>query len=91
MEKSWYHGKACVGFKMTATDLSSALRNATEIAKVLVNKYGSKEAVPPILILYMDGEPKHRTTFLSVKIAHICLKRFLNLDQVLAVRTAPGH
>ena len=91
IEKSWYRGKACVGIKMTATDPSSALRNATEIAKVLINKYGSKEAVPPILILYTDGGPENRTTFLSVKIALICLQKFLNLDQALAVRTAPGH
>ena len=76
---------------MTATDPSSALRNATEIAKVLINKYGSKEAVAPILILYTDGGPEHRTTFLSVKIALICSQKLLNLDQVLAVRTAPGH
>ena len=91
IEKSWYHGKACVGIKMTATNPLSALRNATEIVKVLINKYGSKEAVPPILILYMDGGPKHHTTFLSVKITLICLQKFLNLDQVLAVHTAPGH
>ena len=91
IEKSWYHGKACVGIKMTATNPSSALRNLTEIAKVLINKYGSKGAVPPILILYMDGGPEHRTTFLSVKIALICIQKFLNLDKVLAVRTAPGN
>ena len=42
---------------MTATDPSSALRNATEIAKVWINKYGSKEAVALILILYTDGGP----------------------------------
>ena len=76
---------------MTATNPLSALRNATEIVKVLINKYGSKEAVPPILILYKDGGPEHRTTFSNVKIALICLQKFLNLDQALAVPTAPGH
>ena len=90
IEKSWCNGKACVGIKMTVIDPSSALHNATEIAKVWINKYGSKEAVPPILILYTDGGPEHHT-FLSVKIALICLQKFLNLDQVLAVCTAPGH
>ena len=40
--------KACVGIKMAATDPSSALHNATEIAKVLISKYGSKETVPPL-------------------------------------------
>ena len=51
----------------------------------------AKKLYPPILISYTDGGPEHRTTFLSVKIALICLQKFLNLDQVLAVRTAPGH
>ena len=46
IEKSWYHGKACVGIKMTATDPSSALRNATEIAKVLINTV-AKKLYPP--------------------------------------------
>ena len=78
---------------MAATDPSSALCNATEITKVLISKYGSKETVPPppTFILYTNGGPEHSTTFLSVKIALICLQKFLNLDQVLAVRTAPGH
>ena len=42
IEKSWYRGKACVGIKMTATDPSSALRKATEIAKVLINMVARK-------------------------------------------------
>ena len=77
--------------KITATDPSSALRNAKEIASVLIEKYGTKENVPPVLILYTDGGLEHRTVFLSVKIAMISLQKYLNLDQILAVRTAPGH
>ena len=77
--------------KITATDPSSALRNAKEIASVLIEKYGTKENVPPVLILYTDGGPEHRTMFLSIKIAMISLQKYLNLDQILAVRTAPGH
>ena len=41
--------------------------------------------------MYTDGGPEHRATFLSVKIALICSQKLLNLDEVLAVRTAPGH
>ena len=42
--------------------------NRTEIASVLVEKYGSKEAAPPVLILsYTDVGHKHQTTFLSIK------------------------
>ena len=46
IEKSWYRGKACVGIKMTATNPSSALRKATEIAKVLINMV-AKKLYPP--------------------------------------------
>ena len=42
IKKSWYRGKACVGIKMTATDSLSALRNATEIVKVLINMVAKK-------------------------------------------------
>ena len=81
----------CVGIKISATDPSTALRNATEVANILIEKFDTKEAVRPVLILYTDGGPEHRTTYLSVKIAMICLQKYLDLDQVLAVRTAPGH
>ena len=91
VDGSWYRGKSMVSLKITATDPSSALRNAKEIANVLIEKYDTKENVPPVLILYTDGGPEHRTTFLSVKIAMISLQKYLNLDQILAVRTAPGH
>ena len=85
VDESWYREKACVG------DPSTALQNATEVANVLIEKFDTKEAVPPVLILYTDGGPEHQTTYISVKIAMICLQKYLDLDQVLAVRTAPGH
>ena len=91
VDGSWYRGKLMVSPKITATDPSSALRNAKEIANVLIEKYGTKENVPPVLILYTDGGPDHRTMFLSLKVAMISLQKYLNLNQILAVRTAPGH
>ena len=59
VDKSWYGEKACVGIKMSATDPSTALRNATEVADVFIEKLDTKEAVPPVLILYTDGGPEH--------------------------------
>ena len=56
-----------VFLKISATDPSSALRNAKEIVNILIEQYGSKENVPPVLILYTDREPEHCTTFLSIK------------------------
>ena len=91
VDKSWYRGKACVGINISSTDPSIASQNVTKVADVLIEKVATKEAVPPVLILYTDGGPEHRTTFLSVRIALVCLQKYLDLDQVLAVRTAPGH
>ena len=91
VDGSWYRGTPYVGVKVTALQSSTALRNAREIADCLILKYGSKEEVPPVLIVYCDGVPEHRTTFLSVKIAMIALSKFLNLDMLLLARTAPGH
>ena len=81
VDKSWYRGKACVGIKISATDPSTALQNGTEVASALIEKFDTKEAVPPVLILYTDGGPEHRTTYLSVKIAMICLQKYLDLDK----------
>lgn len=60
---SWYRGSPCVCLKITATEPSSALRNASEIANLLIKKFGSKQNIPPVLIIYTDGGPEHRTTF----------------------------
>ena len=85
VDGSWYRGTLYVGVKVTALQSSTALRNAMEISDCLILKYGSKEAVPPVLIVYSDGGPEHRTTFLSVKIAMIALSK------LLLSRTTPGH
>ena len=88
---SWYRGTPHILVKSTALKPSTALRNAREIANALVKKYGNINNVPPILVLYTDGGPEHRTNFLSVKIAAIALYKYLNLDMIVIARTAPGH
>ena len=81
VDKSWYRGIPHVYLKITATELSSALRNAVEI----------EENIPPIILLSTDAGLKHRTTFLFVKIPMIALQKSLNADLLIAARTAPGH
>ena len=51
----------------------------------------SPELDKPILFLYSDGGPDHRTNFGSVQIASIALFVALNLDMYIAVRTAPNQ
>ena len=91
VDKSWYRGTPYVYLKITATDPSSALRNAAEIEDMLTHRYQGKENIPPIIVIYTDGGPEHRSNFLSVKIALIALQKSLDADMPVAVRTAPGH
>ena len=58
------------------------MRNAAEVANVLIEKLDTKEVLPSVLIPYTDGGPERRTTNLSVKIAMICLQKYLDLDQI---------
>ena len=44
-----------------------------------------------MLFLYSDGGPDHRLTYLSVKLALICVFVKLDLDYLCAARTAPYH
>ena len=41
--------------------------------------------------MYTDGGPDHRVNYLSVKVALIALFRDLNLDLLIALRTAPSN
>ena len=91
VDKSWYRGIPYVYLKITATDPSSALRNAAEIENVLTQRFNGKENIPPIIIIYTDGGSEHRSNFLSVKIALITLQKSLNVDMLLAICPAPGH
>ena len=47
--------------------------------------------VKPILLLYTDGGPDHRLTYLSVQLSIIALFLQLDLDVLIAGRTAPNH
>ena len=88
---SRYRGQPYVFIKVSATEPSSALRNAAELKSVLIARYSDLHSISPIILLYTDGGSEHRTSFLSVKIAVIALQKSLNADMIVALRTAPGH
>ena len=83
---SFYSGKVFVGLKENAFQQSSPIRHATELKSVL-----QSTAVRPILLLYTDGGPDHRLTYVSVQISLICVFLSLDLDFLCAVRTPPYH
>ena len=42
-----------------------------------------------MLLIYTDGGPDHRLTYISVQLSLIALFQELNLDMLIALRTAP--
>lgn len=84
---SFYGGELHVLVKDSVLEPSNPFRHATELSQVL----SVKECVPPLLFAYSDGGSDHRTTFLSVQLSWILLFTSLDLDFLVAARTAPGH
>ncbi len=88
INQSFYTGQVCVTLKEGIFEPSSCLRHCRELLDVLES---TRQHMKPILCLYTDGGPDHRTTYLSVQIALICLFLTLDLDMLVAARTAPHH
>ncbi|XP_078340082.1 uncharacterized protein LOC111130598 [Crassostrea virginica] len=82
---SFYRGQVYVGVKDLVLEPSSPIRHITEASKILELEQDQK----PVLLIYTDGGPDHRLTYLSVQLSLICL--FLNgkYDMLVAVRTPP--
>ncbi|PKY60343.1 hypothetical protein RhiirA4_483933 [Rhizophagus irregularis] len=89
IENSFYSGKVFVSFKDTVFQPSSAIRHTTEFYNTILTHHLNN--IPPILCLYTDGGPDHRTIFGSVQISLICLFLHGNFDMLIAMRTAPHH
>ena len=87
IESSFYRGRVHVCLKDAVFQPSTPFRHGIE----LLNLLKRKGDVPPILLLYTDGGPDHRVTYYSVKCALICLFLKLDIDMLIAARTAPGH
>jgi len=87
MEGSFYRGQVNIGLKDAAFQASSALRHMTELYDILLHT----EMHHPFLMLYTDGGPDHKNTFLRVQLSLIAMFIALDLDYLVAVRTPPGH
>ena len=82
LEESIYRGTVFVSLK---DQPSSPFRRGAELYSVL------QSISKPILCLYSDDCPDHRVTYLSVQLSLICLFRALDLDYLVAARTAPHN
>ena len=86
-EASWYTGEVIVGIKDAVFEPSSPIRHATELYQCLTAN--DRMTNRSILFIYSDGGPDHRLTYVSVQLSLIAL--FINLDLLIAGRTAPSH
>ena len=73
------------------TESSSAIIHARQKTNVLIEKYGGRDNVPPMLPICNNDGPKHRSNFLSIEIAMIVLQQILDLDMQIPAKTAHGH
>ena len=87
IEGSWYSGQVCITFKEGVFQPSSPMRHGAELSSWLTAQLGSKS----ILLLYTDGRPDHRLTYVSTQLSLIALFLNLNLDLLCAARTAPNQ
>ena len=83
---SFYQGSVSVTYKDSVFQPSSPWRHAAEMQGLL-----QETDINPILMIFSDGGPDHRLTYHSVKLSLIVLFKNLNLDLLVAGRTAPGH
>ena len=90
-DQSFYRGTTYFYIKIHATEPSSPIRNATETANALIGKYGGGDNVPPMLNVYTNSGPERCSNFMSVQITMIALQCFLDLDILIAARTAQRH
>ncbi|WAR22044.1 hypothetical protein MAR_016018 [Mya arenaria] len=92
---SFFSGNMHVRTKDKVFSPSSPLRHGAELIKLLrhTNNYSEDEAnlSVPILCLYTDGGPDHRVTYETVKLSLALLFMQLDLDMIIALRTAPSH
>jgi hypothetical protein len=89
---SFYQGNVYIHVKDKIFEPSSAMRHAAET--VLVLREQSEDLITleaPILIKYSDGGPDHRTTFATVQVASVAMFVALDLDMLIALRTAPNQ
>ena len=83
---SFYRGKVTVILKDAVFQPSNPFRHAIELLQNVLNN-----DVKPMLIMYSDGGPDHMLKWGRVKLSLIALFLRLNIDMLIAGRTAPNH
>ena len=89
VDESFYSGQVFVTLKDSVFQPSTSFQSTLEL-------YESIQLLPSLtdakrLFMVTDGGSEHNVSHESVKIPLILLFLWLNLDMLVAIRTAPGH
>ena len=79
-----------VTFKESVFQPSNSFRFGVELIETLEVNCSNRELTPH-LFLVTDGVPEHDRTFHSVKIPLMVIFKELDLESLVAIRTAHGH
>jgi hypothetical protein len=90
---SFFQGSLFVTTKDKVFQPSTPFRHSTELARILLERYSDNtlDLERTILCILTDGGPDHRLTYDSVKASLLELFLTLNVDCLIALRTAPNH
>ena len=87
IDGNWYDGEVTVCVKDSIFQPSSPTRHAVEMAE-LIQKKGS---IHPVILIYSDGGPDHRCTYLSVMLTMVYIWLRFDCDLLVLARTPPGN
>lgn len=90
---SFYHGKVHVTVKDKVFQASSAIRHCAENVRILREEVSEDgvESTKPILFVFTDGRPDHRSTYWSVQLSYLAMFVAPDLDLLVTARTAPSQ
>ena len=86
----WYCGQVFISIKDTATEPSNCVRHSLELETIIRSTY-DLDYIPSILSLYTDGGGDHNPSFVRVQLTLVALCISLDLDFLIAGRTAGGQ
>ena len=90
---SFFSGQIFVTTKDKVFQPSSPYRHSAELIRLLRQHYSENDVdlQVPILCIMTDGGPDHRLTYETVKLCLVELFFHLDLDMLIAIRTAPNN
>ncbi|XP_045162284.2 uncharacterized protein LOC123527081 [Mercenaria mercenaria] len=92
-DDSFFQGNVYVTCKDKVFQASTPFRHCTELVHIFRENHSLNEVDldRPILCIFTDGGPDHRLTYESVKVSLLAMFLALDLDFLIALRTAPNH